>query len=146
AAGHSTAGVTEANMRAVRAALVAAMLIAAPRQVAALGIGRYDVRDAGDDAVDLVGDADGDGVPDDLDNCPMDANPDQRDTDHDGVGDACDACTDPDGDGFGSPGFPANTCADDNCPRDYNPDQRDSDGDGVGDACFVCPTLGPLAR
>jgi len=35
-------------------------------------------------------DADGDGVNDDVDNCPADANPNQTDTDGDGVGDACD--------------------------------------------------------
>ena len=34
-------------------------------------------------------DRDHDGVPDQLDNCPNDANADQADTDHDGVGDAC---------------------------------------------------------
>jgi hypothetical protein len=34
-------------------------------------------------------DADGDGVPDDVDNCPDMSNPDQADGDHDGVGDAC---------------------------------------------------------
>ena len=36
-------------------------------------------------------DADGDGVPDAIDNCPSTANPGQSDTDHDGAGDACDA-------------------------------------------------------
>ena len=37
-------------------------------------------------------DTDGDGVPDDLDNCPAIANPGQEDADGDGVGDACDVC------------------------------------------------------
>ena len=36
-------------------------------------------------------DRDGDGVPDDQDNCPDVPNPDQRDSDLDGVGDACQA-------------------------------------------------------
>jgi len=35
-------------------------------------------------------DGDGDGVPDSVDNCPLDYNPDQTDTDGDGIGDACD--------------------------------------------------------
>ena len=39
-------------------------------------------------------DADADGVPDGLDNCPATSNPDQHDPDHDGVGDACDVCSD----------------------------------------------------
>ncbi|MDJ0786379.1 MAG: PKD domain-containing protein [Myxococcota bacterium] len=39
-------------------------------------------------------DADGDGVPDDLDNCPTISNDDQDDGDEDEVGDACDNCRD----------------------------------------------------
>ncbi len=35
-------------------------------------------------------DADGDGICDVLDNCPLDANPDQSDVDSDGLGDLCD--------------------------------------------------------
>jgi hypothetical protein len=47
-------------------------------------------------------------------------------------------CWDTDGDGFGDPGHPENTCPVDNCPSVSNPDQRDSDGDGIGDACDPC--------
>jgi hypothetical protein len=35
-------------------------------------------------------DCDGDGLRDEVDNCPQAANPDQRDTDGDGLGDECD--------------------------------------------------------
>ena len=37
-------------------------------------------------------DGDGDGVANDTDNCPLDANADQADADQDGKGDACDSC------------------------------------------------------
>ena len=85
-------------------------------------------------------DTDGDGIPDNVDNCPNTANPGQEDGDGDGVGDACDNCrlqsnpdqADADHDGVGD--------ACDNCPANANADQADSDGDGVGDACDQCPT------
>jgi hypothetical protein len=73
------------------------------------------------------------------DNCPNVANPDQADTDDDGIGNACDSCplvpnpdqADSDGDGI------ANAC--DICPANPDPMQLDTDGDGRGDACDNCP-------
>lgn len=72
-----------------------------------------------------VVDTDGDGIPDENDNCPETYNPDQADMDGDTIGDVCDP--DRDGDGI------ANDT--DNCPDVSNPDQLDSNGDGTGDAC-----------
>jgi hypothetical protein len=72
----------------------------------------------------------------DEDNCPDDYNPNQTDTDNDGIGDACDLCpydslNDNDDDGYCE--------SDDNCPWTYNPDQLDDDLDGFGNACDNCP-------
>ena len=78
-------------------------------------------------ACDLPGDLDHDGVDDKTDNCLVVKNPDQRDSDGDGRGDACDFINDRDGDGVADQR--------DNCPTVKNPDQRDSDRDGRGDAC-----------
>jgi len=89
-------------------------------------------------------DSDLDGVTDSCDNCVDVYNPDQADADLDGIGDTCDSCTDTDGDGYGDPGFSANTCGEDNCPTVYNPGQEDSDSNGVGDACEVTFTNYPV--
>ena len=85
-------------------------------------------------------DTDGDGVFDGVDNCPLVPNAGQANADGDSTGDACDTCTDTDGDGFGNPGFANNTCADDNCPTVANASQADADGDLVGDSCDGCPS------
>jgi len=74
-------------------------------------------------------DADGDGVPDDEDNCPAISNPSQADTDNDGIGDACETSVIADADGDGVPDD------EDNCPNIWNPFQIDFDDDGLGDVC-----------
>jgi hypothetical protein len=94
-------------------------------------------------------DSDGDGYGDPgypsndclVDNCPDVFNPDQTDSDGDGVGDACDNCPnkdnplqlDNDGDSVG------NEC--DNCPDSSNTDQQNSDNDSYGDVCDNCPLV-----
>jgi len=76
-------------------------------------------------------DGDTDGVSDASDNCPQVANHDQRNSDNDAQGDACDPDDDNDGVLDGS----------DNCPAAANPSQTNSDGDSYGDACDNCPQV-----
>ena len=96
-------------------------------------------------------DATGDGVDDDVDNCPAIFNPIrpmdggvQADTNESGMGDICDPCPlsgDPECEAFdpndwSGDGHPND---EDVCPFHYNPDQTDTSGDGIGDACSPCP-------
>lgn len=74
-------------------------------------------------------DLDGDGICDIVDNCILDVNADQADSDGDGVGDSCDDVNNADIDGDGVDN------GDDNCPVDANADQADADSDGTGDVC-----------
>jgi len=59
------------------------------------------------------------------DNCPVNANASQTNTDFDSMGDACDPDDDNDTVLDGS----------DNCPLVANPSQANADGDALGDAC-----------
>ena len=90
-------------------------------------IGAY----GGPEGVSVVRDTDEDGFPDLIDNCPLLINVDQKDTDEDGEGDACDETSgvsdDTDNDGTAN--------ADDNCPLQWNADQADNDLDGNGNVC-----------
>lgn len=69
-------------------------------------------------------DSDGDGVPNETDNCVNLENPNQTDEDGNGRGNECD---DYDKDGVLN--------VQDNCPNDPNKAQEDTDGDLIGDAC-----------
>ena len=69
-------------------------------------------------------DGDGDGIPDEKDNCIKYKNPSQEDVNGNGRGDACD---DFDKDGIVN--------INDNCINNPNRNQSDEDMDGIGDVC-----------
>jgi hypothetical protein len=69
-------------------------------------------------------DVDGDGIPDETDNCVTAKNADQEDVNNNGRGDACD---DFDRDGIIN--------SKDNCRDTPNRDQKDTDLDGIGNVC-----------
>ncbi|HTL32417.1 MAG TPA: hypothetical protein VL326_04810 [Kofleriaceae bacterium] len=76
-------------------------------------------------------DRDNDSVPDALDNCPDDTNPDQSDFDHNGKGDVCDLCTDGGTDDADMDGIP------DGCDGCIGRGE-DLDGDHIDDGCDSC--------
>lgn len=97
------------------------------------------IDDACDKQIANSPDLDADGIVNALDNCPEIANSNQKNTDSDLLGDACDI--DRDGDGIQDQvSLPGGGFADggtDNCPSVFNPDQanRDSGTDTLGNAC-----------
>jgi hypothetical protein len=113
--------------------------------------------DTGSPEVGFEDDDDGDGFRNSQDNCPSTSNPEQKDSDDDGKGDACDPCPldpsndDSDGDELLDCADPCpqdgdndadqdGVCGDvDNCPADANEAQEDGDEDGFGDVCDPCP-------
>ena len=80
--------------------------------------------DSNDSFNDIItgGDADGDGVANDADNCPSAPNPGQTDTDLDGFGDPCDCTYDP------------SACVNEGLNRSNCTNGRDDDGDQQSDA------------
>src|SRR3989339_421558 len=103
--------------------------------------------------INIFNDNDADGVDDDIDNCPAIYNPDQRDVDSDGTGDACDS-GDYDGDGLSEMEeydfntSPSNADTDGDALSDgievktinTNPLVKDTDGDGLDDGKEVNTT------
>ena len=107
------------------------------------------------DGVPTAADRDGDGIANELDDCPRVFDPirpldagRQADADGDGLGDVCDPCPfdesaecsassadDLDGDGIPN--------AWDGCPLESDRDQHDRDADGIGDTCDFCRTSNP---
>jgi hypothetical protein len=100
------------------------------------------------DTYQYADDYDDDGIEDNSDNCPFEANPDQADDDGDGWGNACDNCPsftnalqeDIDGDLLGDgcdDDMDGDSILNENdiCPSNPDPYQKDTDMDGLGDAC-----------
>ena len=79
-------------------------------------------------------DEDDDGVADHADNCPNVVNADQKNTDDDSVGDACDAFPNDPAETLDSDSDSVGDNAD-NCPNVANADQTNTDDDKLGNLC-----------
>ncbi|UCF68735.1 MAG: exo-alpha-sialidase, partial [Acidobacteriota bacterium] len=94
-----------------------------------------DVLSGGIGAAFDLADADADGIPLGIDNCPNYPNDDQANRDGDGRGTACDAFPDDPENDIDLDGYSA---GDDKCPDTRDSLQDDTDDDGIGDLCDTC--------
>ena len=121
-AGNGTTGYSGDNGPAISAGLLQ------PRGLTVDDVGNLYIADTDNHRIRKVtfgineNDTDGDGISDDVDNCPNTPNADQANFDGDGQGDACDADDDNDGVDDADDAFPLD-------PAESN----DNDGDGTGD-------------
>jgi hypothetical protein len=99
ARGRSHRGWFRLNLNAAVRPLVIPTPTLSPRSAETDASAPLDLGAAPEAAAALEGDIDGDGVPDDIDNCPYIPNADQSDLDGNGIGDVC-QCGDVNGDGF----------------------------------------------
>lgn len=80
-------------------------------------------------------DKDGDWILNNVDNCPLTPNKDQKDTDKDLLGDVCDIDPKNRNPLLGDSDYDGIDDERDNCPFTRNPDQSDTNSDGRWDAC-----------
>ncbi|RME20414.1 MAG: hypothetical protein D6798_20550, partial [Deltaproteobacteria bacterium] len=138
---------TASELEATLSAALAATAMPAGLEYAGQLHGLWDCDDSYascDRSAPAEGDADGDGILDEVDSCAGWYDPEQADLDGDGWGDVCDPCPlvpgatecDHDPADIDDDGVPNSS---DGCPYLYDPDQPDCDGDGKNDACDLCP-------
>ncbi len=104
------------------------------------GIWIFDNADVVKTECDTFFDLDNDGIADEDDNCPLEANADQADLDNDGQGDICDSDIDGDGVDNGMDAFPEDPSESEDNDNDGIGDNADTDddNDGVLDSDDLC--------